>query len=96
MGGMETRGGTQSFGGNGSGGALGSGGNATVPECETDDDCEIAKDCCNCHAVPRDASFGVCRLDCGGSDNLCECLSPCGGYGCAELDEHIGCFCAGC
>jgi hypothetical protein len=28
--------------------------------------------------------------------NLCECLAPCGRYGCGERDGEVGCYCAGC
>ena len=28
--------------------------------------------------------------------NLCECLAPCGLFGCGERDGEVGCYCAGC
>jgi hypothetical protein len=28
--------------------------------------------------------------------NLCECLSPCGDFGCGEQNGEVGCFCLGC
>jgi hypothetical protein len=68
-------------------------------ECSEVTDCTVCGDA-HCVTFPNVGGTSVrCIAREAGCEagNLCECLSPCGGFGCGEQENgEVGCFCLGC
>jgi hypothetical protein len=70
----------------------------TATECSQVADCDACGDA-HCVQFPN---VGGTTIRCIARDaeceagNLCECLKPCGSFGCGEQEGEIGCYCPAC
>ena len=67
-------------------------------ECADVSDCAACEDalCVKFPNIGGTTFHCVARQAACETGNLCDCLLPCGPFGCAEQSSEIGCFCAGC
>jgi hypothetical protein len=67
-------------------------------ECPDIADCAVCGDahCVRFPGVGLTITRCIARQPECTAGTLCECLAPCGEFGCAERDGEVGCFCAGC